>query len=176
MTLIVEDGTGKADAESYCSVAFATTYHAARGNAAWGALATDALREQALRRATDFMVEVYRSQWAGTRLTVAQALDWPRYDVPMRDAPGGYGSWPAFYPQDDVPVAVQRACAELALRAASVPLAPDVGAQVTEKKVGPIEIKYAEGTRQSTFFRAADLLLRPFLINGGGSMIPVVRA
>lgn len=51
MSLVTEDGTAKADAESYCTVAFATTYHSDRGNAAWAALASDTVREQLLRPA-----------------------------------------------------------------------------------------------------------------------------
>ena len=35
MALEVEDGTGKSTAESYISVADATTYHTARGNSTW---------------------------------------------------------------------------------------------------------------------------------------------
>lgn len=35
MSLIVEDGTGLPDAESYASVAFADAYFTARNNSAW---------------------------------------------------------------------------------------------------------------------------------------------
>ena len=49
MSLIVEDGTGKSTSESYISVADASTYFAARAVTSWAALATDALREAALR-------------------------------------------------------------------------------------------------------------------------------
>ena len=38
MALIVEDGTGLANAESYVSVADATTYHTNYGNTAWTAI------------------------------------------------------------------------------------------------------------------------------------------
>ena len=81
MSLICEDGSGKSDSESYISVADASSYHTARGNTAWAALATDALREAALRRATDYMRQAYRSRWQGYKVNEDQALDWPRYDV-----------------------------------------------------------------------------------------------
>ena len=68
MAIVVEDGTGKSTAESYISVADASTYHTARGNTAWAALTTDALREAALRKATDFMRQVYRSRWQGYKV------------------------------------------------------------------------------------------------------------
>ena len=40
MSLIVEDGTGLAGAESYVSVTDADTYHDKRGNTAWATLTT----------------------------------------------------------------------------------------------------------------------------------------
>ena len=72
MALITEDGTGRADAESYCSVAAADAHHAARGAAAWAALTTEA-KEQALRRATDYMGQIYGPLWAGHRSLPTQA-------------------------------------------------------------------------------------------------------
>ena len=39
MSIVTEDGSGRADAETFISVADASAYHADRGNAAWAALA-----------------------------------------------------------------------------------------------------------------------------------------
>src|SRR4051794_18796289 len=117
MSLIVEDGTGLAGAESYISVVDATAYHAARGNTSWASLASDTVREQLLRKATAYMVQVYRAAWAGYRFSTTQALDWPRSYVPIPDALGGYGSIPAYLAWTVVPNDVKNACAELALRA-----------------------------------------------------------
>ena len=88
MSLIVEDGTGRADAESYASVSVADAYHTARGNTAWAALATTALKEAALRKATDYLGQTYGLRWKGYRMTTTQALDWPR-ELVCR--PGFYG-------------------------------------------------------------------------------------
>ena len=175
MALEVEDGTGKANAESYCAVADATTYHANRGNAAWAAVADDATREQLLRKATEYMTQEYRLRWAGSRVDTTQRLDWPRYDVPIKDAPAVYGSFPAVYPFDTVPEEVANACAELALKAIDGPLAPDLTPPVTREKVGPIEVEYAQGTRQTTTYQAVDNLLAPFLKASRG-FLTVVRA
>lgn len=180
MALEVEDGSGKADAESYISVADATAYHAARGNAAWAALASDIVREQMLRRGTEYMVQEYRMRWKGVRATAVQALDWPRGLVERPDyAYAGINGYTTisgdyYFPSDEVPVEVQRACAEMALRAISTTLAPDLGAPVTREKVGPIEVEYAEGARQTTRYQAIDNILAPFLRISGG-VIPVVR-
>ena len=66
MTIIVEDGTGLANAESYVSVVDANTYHSKLGNDAWTDLDTS-VKEQLLRKATDYMVAQYRLQYAGYR-------------------------------------------------------------------------------------------------------------
>lgn len=169
MALIVEDGTGLADAESLCSVEHATAYHAARGNSAWAALASDTEREQMLRKAADYMEAIYRTQWGGNRLLVTQALSWPRTLVPVKDYAGAY------YDSDSVPVIVANACAELALRAITGELAPDVKRQVKRVKVGEIETEYADGAPPYVRFRVVDHMLDPFM-GGSGMSIRVVRA
>jgi GH43 family beta-xylosidase len=159
MTLIVEDGSIVTGAESYATVAEATAYHAARNNTAWAALATDALREAALRKATEYMVSTYRARWQGTRKTEDQALCWPRYDVVIEG-----------YLVDDasVPETIKRACAELALRASAADLNPDLTQGVAREKVGQIEVEYDKASPQFTRYRAIDALLSPYLKAGGG--------
>ena len=159
MTLIVEDGSGKSDSESYISVADASNYHTVRGNTAWAALATDALREAALRRATDYMRQAYRSRWQGYKVNEDQALDWPRYDVEVE----GYA-----IDSDIVPTEIKNACAELALRASAVDLNPDLTQGVAREKVGQIEVEYDKASPQFTRYRAIDALLSPYLKAGGG--------
>jgi len=159
--LIVETGTGMAGAESYVTVAEADTYHTARGNeASWSDLDTD-VKEQFLRRATDYMIEVYRQRWKGRRLNFTQALDWPRYGVQVEDI--GYDRYIAYLPANSVPQAVKNACAELALRAKSGELSPDIKREVVEKTIGPIRTVYAAGAPQYVRYRAIDNLLAPML-------------
>lgn len=171
MTITVEDGTGLADAETFISVADADTYHSRRGNTTWASLTTDE-KEQALRRAADYMEQVYRMRWAGYRKTTTQALSWPRYDVPLEDVGYGY----AYYDSDSVPQIVKNACAELAWRAAAEELAPDIEQRVTREKIGPIETEYAEHGPQYKQFRAIDNMLAPVLASVGGVFRKVVRA
>mgnify|MGYP000069454126 FL=1 len=161
--MIVEDGTGKTNANAYCTAAFAADYHAARGNAAWDAV-EDA--DAAIVRATDYLTQVYGQRWQGIRKTGTQALDWPRYDVVI----DGYA-----VDSTVIPDAVKNACAELALRAAAGDLLPDVEAEVLSESVGPISVTYAPGARQSAEFRAVDRILAKYL-RSGGSNIPMVRA
>ena len=159
MALIVETGSGKSDSESYISVADASAYHTARGNAAWAALATDAIREQCLRKATEYMISTYRARWQGTRKTEDQALCWPRYDVEVE----GYA-----IDSDIVPTEIKNACAELALRASAADLNPDLTQGVAREKVGQIEVEYDKASPQFTRYRAIDALLSPYLKAGGG--------
>ncbi len=166
MALIVETGSGRPDAESLCSVEQANAYHAAMGNAAWAALASDAVREQLLRKATAYMRQAYGVRWQGMRAVAGQALDWPRGGVVVDHI--GIAA-------DVVPADVANACAELALRAATKTLAPDEKPMATRVKVGPIEREYSQGTSQAVRFRAVDDMVAPYL-TGGRSLIRVARA
>jgi hypothetical protein len=166
MALVTEDGTGLANAESYISVADATTRHSAFGNAAWAALASDTVREQYLRQATAYMVQAYRERWTGYRLTETQALDWPRFDVCVDGYPVA---------TDEVPADVANACADLALKAASDTLAPDLERAVVRKKIGPLETEYSPHSPQAKRYRAIDMALAPYL-KGSSAMAMLVRA
>lgn len=156
MALIVETGAVVAGAESYISVADATTYHANMGNTAWAALASDTLREGYLRQATQYMIQAYRYRWAGYRFTAGQSLDWPRSYVPIPDAVSGYGPYVAMVAPTIVPQEVKNACAELALRAISGPLLADLGQMKKRVKVGPIETEYSEFSPQVKRYPAVD--------------------
>jgi hypothetical protein len=168
MALIVEDGTGLSTAESYISVADASTYFTARAVTAWAALDTDALREAALRKATEYMIATYRSRWQGTRKTEDQALCWPRYDVTVE--------W-YLVADDSVPEIVKRACCELALKASTAELNPDLTQGVLEEIIGPIKTVYDKNSPQRIRYAAIDAMLAPYLkAGGGGCSMKLVRA
>lgn len=165
MALIFEDGTGRADAESFASVAQADAHHAAVGNAAWAALDTEA-KEVNLRLATIYMQGHYSGLWKGDLVYSTQALAWPRAGVYREQF---------LLPSNQVPVEVVKACCELALKASAGPLVVDEAAQVKSKQVGPIAVTYADGARQQKRYAAVDATLRP-LLSGGGAGIRLVRA
>jgi len=135
MAIIIEDGTGKADAEAFISVADADSYFALIGETtAWGA-ASEADKEKALRRGAMYMAQKFDARWLGTRTDSLQSLSWPRYDVVDLD---GY-----VVNSDIVPVEVGRANAELASRhIGGTELLPDLDETGTIRetmvKVGPI--------------------------------------
>lgn len=182
MALIVEDGTGKADAESYISVTDADTYFSNRGNATWAAL-TNTVKEQLLRKGTDYMVQVYRLRWKGTRVSATQALDFPRNFMEREDyeasSINGYqmlgGNY--YYPSDDVPIEIAHACAELAYKANSGDLSPDLSRSTIREKVDVIEVEYDKSQPQYVRYRAIDNMVAPYLAEGSsGSIRRVVRS
>src|SRR3990167_3609675 len=157
MALIVEDGSQVAGAESYESVAGATAYHLARGNSTW-ALLTTGQSEEALRRATDYMEQMYRARWKGWRVSSTQVLCWPRAGVEIPDKP--YGTLVA---TDEIPQAVKDACSEYALKAGAADLAPDLTRGKAAVTVGPIAVTYDTASPEAKRYRALDALLKPFL-------------
>lgn len=165
MTAIVETGAGLSNANSLASVAAATAYHVARGNASWDDVED---KEAALIKATDYMQAEYGSRWKGVRTSATQALDWPRFGVFIN-------GWGYEFASNEVPKEVVNACAELALRSVSGDLMPDAGPEVAAESVGPISTTYAPGARDRVAYKAVDGMLGRFLIGGSGA-IRVTRA
>lgn len=163
--MITETGTAASNSESLCSVADSLTYHAARGNSTWATITTTQ-QEQALRRATDYMERVYKLQWQGLRVNSLQALDWPRVDVTAN----GY-----YVLSTIVPVAVVRACAELALRAAAGDLLADTTQQKVSTKVGDLEVSMDKYSPQAVQYPAVVALLQPYFDLAAGFSHKVVR-
>lgn len=162
MALIVEDGTGKTDAESYESVANITTYLTNHGEESdWTGLADDTAREKKARQATRFLDHHFATRWKGTRTSETQALDWPRAYVYDRD---GYD-----IDDDVVPVQLKNALAILCERASTEDLIPDQAnpGDIVRKRVrvGSIEqdISYAGSQSQEKFYRLAEALLDDLL-------------
>jgi hypothetical protein len=77
MPLIVEDGSGLSDAESYCSVSEADFYFARRGIVAWAAL-QEQPKEIALIKGTETINLLFSELFAGKKLKITQALEFPR--------------------------------------------------------------------------------------------------
>lgn len=169
MALVVEDGTGLANAESYLSVADCDTYHSNRGNTSWASVTT-ANKEAGLRNATEYLIQEYRTRWKGVKNEATQALDWPRSWVYLEPVvTGNTGSdFPQLVSSTVVPEEVKKATAELALKwTVSGALRVDVEStgSVIEKTVDVITIKYAESQRNGgqKYYAAVDAMLSPFL-------------
>lgn len=168
MALIIEDGTGKPNANSFCSVAFADEYHALRGNVAWTSIVEVATKEQLLVKATDYAEGIYALAWPGRVAGKLQALSWPRIGATARGFP---------IDSISIPNALAEATAELALIAKTTPLIPNVTRGKKRVKVGTLEVEYDGNGPMATRFVAASLKLSVLLAStqAGGPMVKLTR-
>lgn len=106
--VVVEDpGTGDPLSNSYCTLDYATAYHASYGNpSAWSEAEAGDL-SAALISATEAIDLRYADRWMGFQYTSEQALAWPRFGVFDR---AGNVIEPTV-----IPDALKRACAVGAL-------------------------------------------------------------
>ena len=90
LTLVKEDGTGKADANSYADVTDGNAYHEGHLYAtAWTAATADNKAASLVMAARVIDAEL---QFNGVKATEAQALQWPRSDCRDPDAVAASGS------------------------------------------------------------------------------------
>lgn len=167
-TFVVEDGSGKSDANSYCSVAFADQYFENHNNPSDWTGATQAEKEMALRNATQYLDLYYGGRWRGRKklLEEDQSLDWPRYEA--------YDDNDRWIDSETIPVKLQEATAEAALRDITETdgLVPDIDEPGTVKKysvkVGPISesTEWMGGKKSFKRFRTIDYLVRGLTHSG----------
>jgi hypothetical protein len=163
MSLVTETGTADPNAESYISVASADTYFSSIGNLVWAAMALSD-KEQCLRKAANYMIQHYRLKWQGLRVTSFQALDWPRWNVTLADLAYYNNILPTV-----IPVAIQRANAELAVLAFAGDLNPPLTQQTTRKTVGPITVEYDVSSSQAVRYGAIHDMLAPYMTTQAAS-------
>lgn len=168
VTLIVEDGAGKSDANALLSLSGLKAYADERG-ISYSAY-TDDQMNSAIVRASAFLTNAF--VWDGLKVHGRdQTMAWPR--VNMTDREG----W--VIPSTEVPREVLAACAEIAFYEAATPGAmnPSVvlADKVRSKQIGSIRVEYA-----NLFTSASDArptltvihdLLAPFLSHGLGSSL-----
>jgi hypothetical protein len=110
LTLVKEDGTGLANANTYASRADGDAYHeSVVGGTDWTGASTT-VRDAALAMATRTLDAMFR--FKGRRVTTTQALQWPRNDV--IDAEAGDPS--VLLSASAVPASLVGATCELARR------------------------------------------------------------
>lgn len=146
MSLIVETGSGSSTAESYQSVAGYKAWADARGYT----YGTDALIEQAARRATSYIDSAYLDSFPGLRThSRSQALEWPRSGVTDREGNA--------IDSDEIPSEIIEATNEAMKREIASPgsLSPDIkaGGGVAQRvKAGSVEVEFANtGTTWPTY-------------------------
>jgi len=136
MACTIDDTVGGADANSYCSIADADSYHETHPYATtWEDAETDS-KCRALQTATRLLDQWY--EWTGIVVTSEQRLLWPRADV---IGPNGY-----VIPTNAIPERVVQATAELArlLLVADRTAESDVASQgITGLTAGAIALTFS---------------------------------
>jgi len=157
MAIIVEDGTGKADAQSYCDVEF---FHAFVTEMGLPHSHSDNQCETALVTATKRWVD-WQHEFAGNKLTTTQALEFPRDSVglPLKVKQAtAYAAWLHLHNA-------------LLVDTTAISVSGDVLSERKKLDVLETEKTYAEGSAQ-TFSRVlpTDLenLLKPCLKQSTG--------
>lgn len=153
MSIIVEDGTGVANANSYISEADLTTFATARG------VTLTTSTETLLIKAMDY-IEAF--SFKGIKKERDQALQWPRLEVYI----DGY-----YWDSDEIPQELKDALCHtaIAIDQSNDPL-QDMPRQTVAEKVGEIEVHYSPGSssvaRNIRILNAIRKLLR-----GGGTRV-----
>lgn len=114
LNVILEDATGKADANAYVSVEECDAYHLGHLYAsAWDGATADQ-KKAAVVMAT--RVVDYAVTWKGQRKSDTQALAWPRIQVPRPDAAGITAGQRTgfFWPETPLPKPLKEAVCEMA--------------------------------------------------------------
>ena len=169
LTLVKEDGTGKADANAYADVADGDAYHDGHLYAsAWsGASAGD--KAAALVMATRLIDAEY--QFNGVRANDDQALQWPREGCRDADGEDELGS-------DAVPRVVADATCEMAreLLIADRTAAP-AGEGLKYANVGTTQTGYDKTDRRPVISQVAQSMLAKFgsLVGGKSGAVRLVR-
>lgn len=156
MVLIVEDGTGRLDADALVSVADVDLYHGQIGTADW--IGDETVKEQAIRRASRWISETF--PWRGTRVKGRdQRFAWPRYSVVDAE---GYSVAANVIPRE-----VREAVAEAAVRELVDPgsLSPDFvpGEKIVSASVGPIRATFDEGSSGADSVKPVLTIVREIL-------------
>ena len=161
MAFVVEDGTGRADANALASVEFCDAYHSEVGTPAseWADLVTSR-KQRNIIVATQYVEASNADNWKGYRSTFAQALSNPRAGVYVDGQ---------LQLHNAVHLNLRKATAILAHRAETQDLLPDLAASgaatATRIKLGPMEksVEYAGGNPPHRSFELAAALLAPLL-------------
>ncbi len=158
--LIVEDGTGLENAESYESVTNADSYAAAFGRTDWSNLSGATQKEVRLRLATQFIDTMFIAK--GGALSLDQALMFPRE-----------GRYLGTTFVTGVPKAVRRACSELATYPGLPKLLPEDQLRELQSFSRSVEGLKTSGVYrdqiQRRYYHVAERLLAPYT-DGGGSI------
>lgn len=133
MALVIEDGSGKADADSFATAAELEQFAADYG---FTIPADTADREALLRRAG---VEMWRFQWVGNQYHDEQGLPWPRYYTIRRGFIADGASLPRAIKLGQMALACE-------IHQDDIDKPEERKGAVKREKVGPIDTEFSEIT------------------------------
>ena len=144
MALVIENGQGLSNAESYVDVDYVDAYFLKRGLTQWASLTN---REQLIIRAMDYIENNYTYQ--GTKLISTQALQFPRL----------------INGETVYPIALKNAVCELALKSNEEDLLADTDKTTIREKVGTLEVEYDPNQDNIKSYNYVNKLLAPYLVS-----------
>lgn len=144
MALVLENGQGLSNAESYVDVDYVDAYFLKRGINEWASLTN---REQLIIRAMDYIENNYTYQ--GTKLVSTQALQFPRL----------------INGETVYPIALKNAVCELALKSNEEDLLADTDKITIREKVGTLEVEYDPNQDNIKNYNYVNKLLAPYLVS-----------
>lgn len=134
ITLVVENGMGLPNANSYCDLDFAIEYCTMKGYTDWLKL-TENQQKIFIIRGTEFVDNFYT--WKGIRKRQSQSMAFPRDNIYDDDK----------YPVEGIPDKLKKACIEAAFLNASSSAntlfsTKDENGKVKKQKVDTLEVEY----------------------------------
>ena len=144
MALVIENGQGLSNAESYVDVDYVDAYFLKRGLTQWASLTN---REQLIIRAMDYIENNYTYQ--GAKLVSTQALQFPRL----------------INGETVYPIALKNAVCELALKSNEEDLLADTDKTTIREKVGTLEVEYDPNQDNIKSYNYVNKLLAPSLVS-----------
>lgn len=165
MTLVVEDGTIVANANSYASETEIIAFNTARGIT----IPNNAAAEQAATKAMDYM---------DTLTIIGEKVDWETQTTLMpRD--GMHDSEGNLLPNDEVPVNWKKGFMALcgAIYQGYNPLMTITQSnQVVQETFGPFSVTYKDNASVTPMIQLVDAYLTPFIANGNFYISGVTRS
>ena len=144
MALVIENGQGLSNTESYVDVDYVDAYFLKRGITEWAGLTN---REQLIVRAMDYIENNYTYQ--GTKLVSTQSLQFPRL----------------ICGETVYPIALKNAVCELALKSNEEDLLADTDKTTIREKVGTLEVEYDPNQDNIKSYNYVNKLLAPYLVS-----------
>lgn len=149
--MIIEDGTGIVNADSYVDISYADDYFNSRDVSEWEDL-EDSEKEVMLIKATDFIDNGY--QWNGKKSNIEQSLRFPRVNLEDYEGQKIVG----------VPNCLKQAvceCCILILGNKTLYKTENENGKVTSERIGELSFSYAQGNDSSeTLYETLNLRLR----------------